>query len=100
LDKYKVKLLTCAVRDLDSIYGYIAGNLQEPMSALGTVEEIEKGIMSLEEMPYRCSERLRGIYAGKGYRQLYAKNYTVIFRIDEAEKQVIVVTVRYSKSQF
>ena len=39
-------------------------------------------------------------YADCGYRQLLIENYTVIYRIDEAQKQVIVVTVRYSPSNF
>ena len=33
-------------------------------------------------------------------RQLFVENYTAIFRIDEAKKTVIVVTVRYSPSEF
>ena len=45
-------------------------------------------------------ERRVGAYAGKGYRQLFVKNYTVVFRIDEEHKTVIIVTVRYSASQF
>jgi len=41
-----------------------------------------------------------GAYAGKGYRQLFIKNDTVVFRVDENKKQVLIVTVRYSKSSF
>ena len=51
-------------------------------------------------MPYRCPERKQGAYANRGYRQLFVENYTVIFRINEAQKMVIVVTVRYSPSKF
>ncbi|MFR0838884.1 MAG: type II toxin-antitoxin system RelE/ParE family toxin [Neglectibacter timonensis] len=100
MDNYSVKLLSRALRDLDGIYAYIAKTLQEPETALRMVEELEAQILSLETMPYRCAERRTGAYAGKDYRQLFVKNYTVIFRIDEKEKQVIIVTVRYSRSQF
>lgn len=51
-------------------------------------------------MPRRCPERKTGAYAGKGYRQLLIKNYTAIYRIDEEHRTVVVVTVRYSPSQF
>ncbi|EEG49076.1 hypothetical protein [Blautia hydrogenotrophica] len=51
-------------------------------------------------MPYRCPERKRGGYANRGYRHLFVENYTAVFRIDEAKKMVIVVTVRYSPSEF
>ena len=32
--------------------------------------------------------------------ELFVENYTAVFRIDEAKKTVIVVTVRYSPSEF
>lgn len=89
-----------ALRDLDDIYAYIAKILLEAGTAEKLIDTLEQEILSLESMPYRCAERKTGAYAGKGYRQLFVKNYTVIFRIDEAHKTVIVVTVRYSPSQF
>ena len=100
LGNYTVKLLSRALRDLDEIYSYIAKNLQEPGTAGSMIDALEEGILSLEQMPYRCPERRTGSYANKGYRQLLIKNYAVIFRIDETQKQVIVVTVRYAKSHF
>lgn len=99
-EKYQVKLMNCALRDLDGIYQYIAQTLLEPGTALKVVEEIEDQILSLEQFPNRCALRKTGAYTNKGYRQLFVKNYTVIFRVDEAAKTVIVVTVRYSASQF
>lgn len=100
MDKYEVKLTTRAMRDLDSVYSYIAHNLAEPMTAENLLGELENQILSLEQMPYRCPERHTGMYANKGYRQLMVKNYTVIYRVNQSERQVIIVTVRYSKSSF
>jgi addiction module RelE/StbE family toxin len=100
LDKYKVSLTSRALRDLDGIYVYIAQTLLVPETALGLVDKIEKDILSLEEMPYRFPERKTGAYANRGYRQLFVGNYTVIYRVDEIHRQVIVVTIRYSPSQF
>ena len=99
-DKYNVKLLAGALRDLDGIYDYIAKSLLEPATALKLVDAIESGILSLDTMPKRYPERRSGAYANQGYRQLFIKNYTVIYRIDETQKNVIVVTIRYSPSQF
>ena len=99
-ETYKVKLTSRALRDLDAIYAYIAKTLLEPGTAINLVEEIEREILSLEHFPNRCPLRRTGVYANKGYRQLFVKNYTVIFRVDKAEKTVIIVTVRYSSSQF
>jgi plasmid stabilization system protein ParE len=99
-EQYKVKLMSRALRDLDGIYKYIAETLLEPGTALALVAEIESEILSLEHFPNRCAPRREGAYAGKGYRQLFVKNYTVIFRVDEARETVIVTTVQYSASQF
>ena len=63
LDKYKVKISPKAYRELDSIYQYIAEQLTAPETALKTVDEIEKAILGLNEMPYRGSERKIGVYA-------------------------------------
>lgn len=100
MDKYSVKLMSRALQDLNGIYDYIARTLLEPNTALKLVEKIENGINSLKTMPYRCPERRRGIYANRGYRQLLVGNYAVIYRVDEAKKLVIIVTIRYSASNF
>ncbi|MGL5674912.1 MAG: type II toxin-antitoxin system RelE/ParE family toxin [Cellulosilyticaceae bacterium] len=100
MGKYTVKLLTKAYRDLDNIYGYIAKSLMAPMTADNLIEEIEETIFSLEEFPYRGSERRVGVYANKGYRQLFIKNFTVIYRIDESKKYVVIITVKYTPSQY
>lgn len=100
MDKYEVKLLSRALRDLDGIYGYISKNLQEPGSASDLIDEIENQILSLEYLPFRYPERRTGIYANKGYRQLMVRNYNIIYRVDESNKTVLIVTVRYAKSNF
>lgn len=64
------------------------------------MNEIEDGILSLGQMPYRCSARRKGAYANKRYRQLFIENYAINYRVDGKQKQIIVVTVRYSKSRF
>lgn len=98
--KYQVKITPQAFRDIDMIYDYIARHLLEPGTANNLVDEIEAGIFSLEEMPNRGAPRRIGNYANKGYRQLFIKNYTIVYRVDDTEKQVIIVTVKYSGSDF
>lgn len=100
MDNYTVKLLSRALADLDKIYAYIASNLHELGTAENVLDLLEEEILSLESMPYRFPERRTGSYANRGYRQLMVKNYAVIYRVDEAQKQVIVVTVRYARRQF
>ncbi len=99
-NKYSVKLLPRAYRDLDDIYTYIAETLINPGTAAKLVDSLEEAIFSLESMPQRGALRKTGAYAHKGYRQLFVGNFTVVYRVAEVKKRVLVVTIRYSKSQF
>lgn len=85
-----------ASRDLDDIYNHIADDFKE----IGTADALADAIMSLDEMPYRGSNRKMGAFANRGYRQLFVKNFTIVYRIDETGKMVIIVTVRYTPSNF
>lgn len=100
MDSYQIKFLTRAYRDLDGIYAYLAQTLLEPGTAEKLLDALETAVLSLEQLPHRGAPRKRGAYAGKGYRQLFVQNFTVVYRVDEAHKQVVIVTIRYDRSQF
>ncbi|MDE5932043.1 MAG: type II toxin-antitoxin system RelE/ParE family toxin [Lachnospiraceae bacterium] len=95
MDKYKVKLSARAIRELDSIYEYIANDKLAPENAKGQIGRIKKAILSLDTFPQSHQERTEGRYAGKGYRQLLIDHYIAIFRIDDADKTVYIVTIQY-----
>jgi len=100
LDKYAVKLLPRAFRDSDQIYGHIDEEFKAPETAKKMVDELEEAILNLDLYPYRGAERRVGVYGNRGYRQLFVKNVTVLYRVDEKEKSILIVTVRYSPSRF
>lgn len=100
MSDYQIKFTKYAHKDIEEIFDYIANTLKVPDTAMKLIDELEAAVNTLASMPLRCAERKIGAYAGKGYRQLFVKNFTVIFRVDEASKQVIIVTVRYSRSSF
>ena len=100
MDNYVVKLYARAYRDLDGIYTYIAENLLEPGTALNMVDELEKAIFSLEQLPERGAIRRVGAYADGDYRQLFVKNYVIIYRVLKTKKEVHIVTVRYTPGNF
>lgn len=95
MDKCKVKLHPRAIRDLDNIYEYIAKEKSAPENAKRQTDRIKKAILDLGSFPQSNQERNEGRYAGKGYRQLLIDNYIAIFRIDENDKNVYVITVQY-----
>ena len=100
MDNYTVKLYPRAHRDLDGIYAYIAEQLSEPLVAERMLDTIEEAIFSLEIFPERGSVRRIGAYANQGYRQIFVKNYVIVYRVLRESKEVHIVTVRYAPSQF
>ena len=100
MDRYNVFISPQAYRDLDEIYAYIAAELLSPDTAADLVDEIEEAIFRLEQLPERGAERKTGLYANKGYRQLFVKNYTIVYRVDNDLKTVMIITVKYSHQNF
>ena len=95
MDKYKVKVNPRAIRELDRIYEYIANEKLAPKNAKGQVDRIKKAVLNLDTFPQSHQERNEGRYAGKSYRQFLIDNYIAIFRIDEPQKIIYVVTIQY-----
>ena len=95
MDKYKVKVNPRAIRELDHIYEYIANEKLPPENAKTQVDRIKKSILRLDTFPQSHQERNEGRYSGKGYRQLLIDHYIAIFRMDEPQKTVYVVTIQY-----
>ena len=100
MSDYRVMLTQRAVKDMDEIYRYILEEFRKPETAERVVCILEEAVYSLCGMPYRGAERKQGIYADKGYRQLFVKNFTIVYRIKEQEQSVIIMTVRYTPSNF
>ena len=100
MDKYSVKLYTRAARDLEEIYDYISAHLLEPKTAINMVDLLEKAILSLEELPERGALRKTGAFADGKHRQLFVKNYIILYVVLKDKKEVRIKTIRYSKSQF
>lgn len=56
--------------------------------------------MRLDETPYRGSVRRAGAFSNRGYRQVFVKNFTIVYRVDQVRKMVVIVTARYTPSSF
>ena len=100
MNKYKVLISPQAYEELEAIYKYIAMSLLSPAAANSTLEAIKNAILSLDEMPIVVLLEKSADMPMLGYRQLFVKNYTVIYRVDEKDKAVIIITIRYTPSAF
>lgn len=95
MDNYTVKLTKRAFRDIDGIFQYIASEKLSPENAQGQTNRIWKALKTFAVFPQSHQERSEGRYVGKGYRQLIIDNYIAIFRIDDEEKTVYIITIQY-----
>ncbi len=95
MEKYKVRINPRAIRDLDSIYEYIALQKLAPETAKNQLNRLKQAILSLSTFPESHQNRIEGRYADKGYRQLLVDNYIAIFKIDDKTNTVFVITVQY-----
>ena len=95
MDKYHVRLYPRAFRDIENIYKYIMSEKLSPENAKKQTDRIIAAIESLEIFPESYQERLEGRFIGKGYRQLLIDNYLAIYKIDDKNKIVYIITVQY-----
>lgn len=95
MKKYSVKLNQRAFRDIDDIFNYIAIEISSPATAKKQTDRIWKALKSLEKFPYAHQDRIDGKYANKGYKQLLIDKYMAIYRINENDKKVYIITVIY-----
>ena len=93
MEKYKVMLYPRAFRDID--YAYIALEKLAPENAKSQTDRIWAALETLDSFPSAHQDRQVGKYAGRGYKQLLIDNYVAIFKIDEQNKTVYIVTVQY-----
>ena len=84
--KYTIKMLQRASDDFDNIYNHIADDFKEIGTTEKMADALEDAILSLDEMPYRGAIRRAGAFANRGYRQIFVKNFTIVYRINEAKK--------------
>ena len=58
-------------------------------AAENLIDRIEQAILSLEDTPKRGSVRRTGVFTDREYRQLFVKNYTIVYRVEEENKREI-----------
>ncbi|MDR3288070.1 MAG: type II toxin-antitoxin system RelE/ParE family toxin [Peptococcaceae bacterium] len=98
--KYKVKFTPLANNDMDGMYEYIFDTLSAPMAAENLIEEIEKKIKRLADMPSSCPAVDDELLQAKGYRKLVVKNYIALYMVSDAEKLVTIMRVVYGMSDY
>ena len=97
---YKVKFTLLADKDIDNIFLYVFDELKAPMAAENLINEIEKKIKKLADMPYSCPLVDDKFLKAKGYRKLVIKNYITLYVVSDDEKLVRIMRVIYGACDY
>jgi plasmid stabilization system protein ParE len=96
MKKYNVLIADKALRDMETIYQYIALELLSPDVVMRQYNRIANSILSLEAMPERIKIMNSQLEYSLGFRRLFVDHYSVFFVI--RGEDVHVVKVLYSAS--
>jgi len=99
-NNYELKITTKASEDLDEIYAYIAGEINNGTAALNLLDDIEKSILRLKKFPFSCSYVEDINLKRKGYRKLIVKNYIAFYIVKEKDTEVIIMRVLYGRQNY
>jgi len=94
----KIRYSAVAIRDLEQIGDYIAGNLKNPAAALNTVRKIQNAIDNLADFPNIGTPLSPVSEECADYRFLICGNYLVFYRPQTAE--VYIDRILYSKRDY
>ena len=96
MKKYKVKISSLALRDMEEIYSYISEKLGSPATAMKQYNRIAEAIESLNVFPERFQIMEIVPKLSKDVRQVTVDHYSAIYTIDA--DTVTVIRVLYSAS--
>lgn len=91
--KYKIQRTDKADNQLREIIFYIAEDSGSVDIALDYLDKIEKAINKLEDFPYSGSTPRYAILRKQGYRVLIVERHLVFYKVNEAEKAVMIYAV-------
>ena len=98
--KYNVSISAYAHDDIDSALDYIINSLQNPIAAENLLDKIKDTYADIADNPlmfaYCNDSRLRD----DGYRKAVINNYVLVFRVEEAAKNVYVVRFFYGGQNY
>lgn len=82
-NRYKLKYLPVARRDLQDIIDYIAYDLEVPDTAIKMLNTLETEILTLQENPFRGAIHSSKRKYDCQYPKLFVKNYVIFYVILE-----------------
>ncbi|MDR2589995.1 MAG: type II toxin-antitoxin system RelE/ParE family toxin [Oscillospiraceae bacterium] len=94
---YKVEITKPAEKDILEAAKYISEQLLNPVAANRLLDEAEKALLSLDNMPYRHALVNDEVLARLGIRFMPVLNHTAFYTVREDSKTVVVQRFLYSR---
>ena len=94
---YEVKITKQALNQMQDIVDYISSELLAPVAADRLLDKMEEVIKSLSLYPGKYALIEEEPWRSEGIRKIVVKNFLVYFWIDEANENVQITAVIYSK---
>ena len=97
---YDIIVAPRALRDLDEAAGYIGETLLAPDAARGLVSRIVGAIGGLSEFPLKGAKVKFAFVPDFEVRRLVVDEFLVFYRVDETQKRVYVLRIRYGRTDY
>ena len=97
---YSVKVLPSAIDDLQSIYDYIAYELQSVINAENQLKRLQDEISRLDFMPESFRLYEKEPWKSRGLRFFSVDKYIVFYIVDNEKMEVNILRVLYGKMDF
>lgn len=94
---YKIIITVPAANDLNEAVLYIANELNNKEAALHLLDETQKTVRSLSEMPSRYGLVYDTTLAELGIRMVQIKKYLVFYVVREETKSITVLRFLYAR---
>ena len=94
---YHIDISEPAERDIRKAIAYIDDELQNRTAAEKPLDDVEKAIFSLTDMPMRYPLVTDKILAGWGIRYFSVNNYLVFYVVREKTKTVVIERLLYKR---
>ena len=99
-NSYKLILTSISAKDLESIYNYIASNLNSPQSAFNLNKKFFNALERICDMPNSCPVIENSFVKVDGVRKLIVDNYIILYVPNHDKKEIIVYRVVYGARNY
>ena len=97
---YNIIVAPRALRDLDEVAEYVGETLLAPDAARGLVSRIIEAIGGLAEFPLKGAKVEFEFVPDFEVRRLVVDEFLVFYRVDEAQRTVYVLRIRYGRTDY